>query len=125
MGMFTEERAKAILDKVIALSTADECTAQLSGSVDGNVRFALNEVSTSGVVSDTSLGVQVAFGRRTGTATINSFDDASLERVVRRAEELARLAPENPEFVPIQVDLREQALAIEGVVVGVVRDSMK
>ncbi len=100
MGMFTEERAKAILDKVIALSTADECTAQLSGSVDGNVRFALNEVSTSGEVSDTSLGVQVAFGKRTGTATINSFDDASLERVVRRAEELARLAPENPEFVP-------------------------
>ncbi|MBN8265546.1 MAG: TldD/PmbA family protein, partial [Xanthomonadales bacterium] len=31
---------------------------------------------------------------------INEFDDASLERVVRRAEDLARLAPENPEFVP-------------------------
>ncbi len=35
------------------------------------------------------------------------------------------LMPENPEFAPIQVDLREQALAIEGVVVGVVRDAMK
>jgi repressor LexA len=35
------------------------------------------------------------------------------------------LMPENPEFAPIQVDLREQELAIEGVVVGVVRDSMK
>jgi repressor LexA len=35
------------------------------------------------------------------------------------------LMPENPEFSPIQDDLREQALAIEGVVVGVVRDSMK
>jgi repressor LexA len=35
------------------------------------------------------------------------------------------LMPENPEFSPIQVDLREQALAIEGVVVGVVRDAMK
>ena len=35
------------------------------------------------------------------------------------------LMPENPEFSPIQVDLREQTLAIEGVVVGVVRDSMK
>jgi repressor LexA len=35
------------------------------------------------------------------------------------------LMPENPEFTPIQVDLREQSLAIEGVVVGVVRDSMK
>jgi repressor LexA len=35
------------------------------------------------------------------------------------------LMPENPDFAPIQVDLREQPLAIEGVVVGVVRDSMK
>jgi repressor LexA len=35
------------------------------------------------------------------------------------------LMPDNPEFAPIQVDLREQTLAIEGVVVGVVRDSMK
>ena len=35
------------------------------------------------------------------------------------------LMPENPEFAPIQVDLREQAMAIEGVVVGVIRDSMK
>jgi len=45
--------------------------------------------------------VQVAFGKRVGTASINEFDDASLERVVRRAEDLARLAPENPEFMPI------------------------
>ena len=35
------------------------------------------------------------------------------------------LLPENPDFEPIQVDLREQTLTIEGVVVGVVRDSMK
>ncbi|HVI26492.1 MAG TPA: TldD/PmbA family protein [Xanthomonadaceae bacterium] len=100
MGMFTEEQAKAILDKVIALCKADECTAQLTGSVDGNIRFALNNVSTSGIVDNTDLAVQVAYGKRTGVATINSFDDASLERVVRRAEELAKLAPENPEFMP-------------------------
>ena len=100
MGMFTEQEAKAILDKVIALSTADECTATLQGSVDGNVRFALNNISTSGVVSNTDLAVQVAFGKRVGVATINEFDDAALKRVVQRAEELARLAPENPEFVP-------------------------
>lgn len=100
MGMFTEEQAKAILDKVVALSKADECTAQLTGSTAGNIRFALNNVSTSGIVDDTQLAVQVAFGKRVGTTTINSFDDASLERVVRRAEDLARLAPENPEFMP-------------------------
>lgn len=100
MSIFTEEQSKAILDKVIKLSKADQCTAQLSGSIDGNIRFALNNISTSGIVDNTELAVEVAFGKRVGTATINEFDDASLERVVRRAEDLARLAPENPEFVP-------------------------
>ncbi|MGO4260875.1 TldD/PmbA family protein [Lysobacter sp. TAB13] len=100
MSIFTEAQSKAILDKVIALSKADECTASLTGSIEGNVRFALNNISTSGIVSDVNLAVQVAFGKRVGTATINEFDDAALERVVRRAEDLARLAPENPEFIP-------------------------
>ncbi|HWS40086.1 MAG TPA: metallopeptidase TldD-related protein, partial [Arenimonas sp.] len=100
MSIYTEQQAKAILDKVIALSKADECTATLQGGVNGNIRFALNNVSTSGIVSDADLAVQVAFGKRVGVATINEFDDESLQRVVRRAEELARLAPENDEFMP-------------------------
>lgn len=100
MSILPEAQARAILTKVVAFSTADECTAQLNGSTQGNIRFALNNVSTSGIVDDINLAVQVAFGKRMGTATINQFDDASLERVVRRAEELARLAPENPEFMP-------------------------
>lgn len=101
MTIMTRDEAKTILDKVIALSAADECSAQLSGAKEGNIRFALNNVSTSGAVSNVSLGVTAAFGRRVGTATINEFDDAALARVVRRAEDLARLAPENPEFMPM------------------------
>jgi predicted Zn-dependent protease len=100
MSILTEAQAKAILDKVIAFSTADECSAQIGGGTEGNVRFARNDISTSGIVANVELGVQVAFGKRVGTATINQFDDASLERVVRRAEDLAKLAPENPEFTP-------------------------
>lgn len=100
MSILTEAQAKAILDKVIAFSTADECSAQIGGGTEGNVRFARNDISTSGIVANVELGVQVAFGKKTGSATINQFDDASLERVVRRAEDLAKLAPENPEFMP-------------------------
>jgi predicted Zn-dependent protease len=100
MGMFTESAAKAILDKAIGLSKADQCVARLNGSETGNIRYAVNMVSTSGSVRDAELAVEVAFGKRVGTATINQFDDASLAAVVRRAEALARLAPDNPEFVP-------------------------
>ena len=76
------------------MSVADEVSTQINGQIAGNVRFALNNVSTSGIVENVSLAVQVAFGKKTGIATINQFDDASLERVVRRAEALAKLAPD-------------------------------
>ena len=100
MSFPTEPQVKAILAKTVALSKADECTVTMSGATDGNIRFALNNVSTSGIVTDTELVCQVAFGKRVGIATINQYDDNSLENVVRRAEDLARLAPENPEFMP-------------------------
>jgi predicted Zn-dependent protease len=100
MSMLNEKDAKAILDKVIGFAKADECSANLEGGRTGNVRFALNNISTSGLVGDAQLVVTVAFGKRTGTATSNELDDAALERTVRRAEELARLAPENDEFMP-------------------------
>ena len=100
MSILDEEQTRAILGKVIQLSKADECSAMLNGETSGNIRFALNSVSTSGSIDNAELIVMVAFGKRTGMASINQFDDASLERVVRHAEELARLAPENPEFMP-------------------------
>ena len=100
MKMLTQDEAKQICDKVMALSKADECRVQISGSQRGNVRYARNSVSTAGLVQNTQLTVSVAFGKRQGTASVNEFDDKSLEKALRRAVEVARLAPENPEFLP-------------------------
>jgi predicted Zn-dependent protease len=100
MAIFTEQKAKALLVKVISFSTADECECNLDGSNAGNIRYARNTVSTAGEVSDVTLAVQSGFGKRVGVATINEFDDESLKKVVRRSEELAKLAPENPEYMP-------------------------
>ena len=100
MSILTEAQAKAILEKVVKLSKADEITATLAGSQAGNIRFALNNITTSGMISNLELWVTSSFGTRSGSTTINQFDDVSLEQVVRRSEELARLAPANPEFMP-------------------------
>jgi predicted Zn-dependent protease len=100
MKQLDQEQAKRIADRVMGFSKADECSVVIRGDRTGNIRFARNGVSTAGLTEDTELSVRVAFGKRTGTAVINEFDDKSLEKAVRRAEELARLAPENPEFVP-------------------------
>jgi predicted Zn-dependent protease len=100
MKKMTQEEAKRICDRVIGFSKADECRVVIQGSRAGNIRYAQNSVSTAGLNQDTQLSVSVAFGKRQGTATINEFDDKSLEKAVRRAEDIARLAPENPEFIP-------------------------
>lgn len=99
MAIYTKEEARKILEKALSFSKADTCEINLSGYNSGNIRYARNTVSTSGYSSNQSLAVQSSFGKKSGTATIDEFDDASLEKVVRRAEELAQLSPENPEFM--------------------------
>ncbi|MES2263925.1 MAG: TldD/PmbA family protein [Pseudomonadota bacterium] len=100
MKILSQEETRRICDKVMAFSTADQCEVKLTGARRGNIRYARNAVSTAGLSEDTQLVVSVAYGKKQGTASINEFDDKSLEKVVRRAEDLARLAPENPEFLP-------------------------
>ncbi len=99
MPILTKDEAQALMKKVLSYSKADEIEVNLSGSDGGNIRYARNAVSTSGGVSQNNLVIQSSYGKKVGVTTINLFDDASLEKAVRLSEELARLAPENPEFV--------------------------
>lgn len=99
MAIYTKEEARKIMEKAMSFSKSDACEINLSGSDSGNIRYARNTVSTSGYRSNQSLAVTASYGKRSGSATIDEFDDASLEKVVRRAEELAKLSPENPEFM--------------------------
>lgn len=99
MAIISKAEARQILEKVLSYSKADSCVVSLSGSKGGNIRYARNTVSTSGTETNLSLAVQSAFGKRSGVSTVNEFDDASLQKVVKRSEELANLSPENPEFM--------------------------
>ncbi|MCJ8163915.1 TldD/PmbA family protein [Pontibacter sp. E15-1] len=101
MAILSKEEAQAILKKALGYSKADECEITLTGNVGGNIRYARNEVSTSGAEENVSMAVESRFGKRSGVATINEFDDTSLEKVVRRSEETARLAPESPEYIEL------------------------
>lgn len=103
MAIISKEEARKILEKVLSYSKADSCEVSLNGKEGGNIRYARNTVSTSGKESNMSLAVQSAFGKKSGVSTVNEFDDASLQKVVARSEELAKLSPENPEFMePLQ-----------------------
>ncbi len=100
MPEMTDQQMRQLLERALSYSKAEACEANIFGGAGGNIRYARNSVSTAGANDDTTLVVQSNFGARTGTVTANEFDDASVERAVRRSEELARLAPEDPEFMP-------------------------
>ena len=49
-------------------------------------------------------------------------DEVTVKRLRRTGQKhVVELLPENPDYRPIRVDLREQALTIEGISVGVLR----
>src|SRR5687768_8874836 len=98
--IWTREQAKALTDRALSFSKADETFVTLNGGERANVRFARNTATTSGASSGYSLALTAAFGKRSGTVTTAEFDDASLQRAARNAEEIARLSPENPEAMP-------------------------
>jgi repressor LexA len=52
------------------------------------------------------------------------LDDEVTVKRYRQTGKTVFLMPENDEFEPIEVNLSEQALVIEGVVVGVIRDGL-
>ncbi|MGH9373419.1 MAG: TldD/PmbA family protein [Vicinamibacterales bacterium] len=97
----TKDEAKGIVDRALKLSTAEAAEVSLEANRVANLRYAHNEVSTSGDVTNLTVTIRSVFGKRSGSSSINQIDDASLERVVRRSEETARLAPEDPEAMPL------------------------
>lgn len=99
-GVLTEAEARRIVDAVMGRATAEATIVDLESRDGGNTRFAANGVTTSGEVADATLTVTSAFGTRRGSAQTNGVDDDSIAAVVARAEEAARLAPEDPEYVP-------------------------
>jgi predicted Zn-dependent protease len=98
--IWTREQAKALTDKALSFSKAEEAFVVLNGGDRANVRFARNTATTSGASSGYRLAITAAFGKRSGTVTTAEFDDASLQRAARNAEEIAKLSPENPEAMP-------------------------
>ncbi len=100
MAIYTKEEAKQLLDKALSYSKAETCEVNLSGNNSGNIRYARNTVSTAGYQNNQNMVVQSSFGNRVGVATLDEFTDEAIARAVKTSEELAKLAPENPEFMP-------------------------
>lgn len=60
-----------------------------------------------------------------GQIVVARLDDEVTVKRFRQRGSIVRLLPENPDYEPIRVDLREQDLAIEGLGVGILRKEIE
>jgi repressor LexA len=76
----------------------------------------------AGILEGDLLAVHRTQEARTGQIVVARLADEVTVKRLRRRGHAVQLVAENPEFEPIEVDLRRDTLTIEGIAVGVIRN---
>ncbi len=75
----------------------------------------------AGILDGDLLAVHRSAEARAGQVVVARIgDEVTVKRLQKRGH-MVQLLPENPDFQPIEVDLKRQELVIEGIAVGVIR----
>ena len=99
-AILSRDESKNLIDRVIKMSKAESIQVNIGGGYSANVRFADNQMSTAGGVTDFTVVIQSSFGKKHAVVTVNNVSDEALQRAVAQSEALAKLAPDDPEALP-------------------------
>ena len=99
--IITQDEARALARRILEQSSADEAEVRITSGIDGNTRFAGNQVTMAGDAKDLEATLLARFGTRAASVTFNRFDDRSIAGAAAKAEQFAVLAPENDEQLPL------------------------
>jgi predicted Zn-dependent protease len=98
--LLTESETKAICDKLLGMTKAEDAQVSIGSDDFSHLRFAANGFTTSGRREDVSASITVWIDKKRGSAAANDLDDDSLMRAVEQAEQLARISPVDREYLP-------------------------
>jgi len=100
--MLGQKKIRAICDKVLAASPADQTEVVVLGEDSGLTRFANSYIHQNVAESNVELRVRVVLGKhpeaRIGVASTNDLSAAAIRRVVETATTIAQHQKENSEF---------------------------
>jgi predicted Zn-dependent protease len=96
----SRDESRQLCQRILGFAKADHTRVNVTSGIRGFTRTAINRITTAGETSDVSVRITSVFGKRVASVDTNRLDDASLASAVRDAEALARIAPENPEYLP-------------------------
>jgi len=95
----SRDDARALADQILDMSGADSARVNIQSGRRRFIRSADNRITTAGGSADVSVTIRSVFGKRVASVTTNLLAEADLRAAVARSESLARLAPEDPEYL--------------------------
>jgi predicted Zn-dependent protease len=98
--MFTKDEAEKLARKVIGFSTFPECQVTVSATEQAYTRFANNGITTAALGMRQNVSISVTRDGQSGSSAVDDLDEDTLRAAVKKAEELAAIAPANPERMP-------------------------
>jgi predicted Zn-dependent protease len=99
--LLSEDQALSLVDSVIQQSEAEGVFVSLNASEEALSRFSENQISQNISRNQFKLTITSYFGKRSASASTTELDQEAIRETIRRSENLARIAPEDPEWVPL------------------------
>ena len=100
-ALLSQDEALSLLESVIKQSEAEGVFVSLNASQSALSRFSENQISQNISKNRFNLTITSYFGKRSASAGTTELDPEAISQTIRRSEELARFAPEDPEWVPL------------------------
>ena len=98
--MTGRDEFRFLADLVLKRSSADQTVVSLHDQHSGTTRFASSRIIQNVDTRRGTLTVTVAFGGHRGSASTTDFTAGSVQDTLARAERIARVSPEDPEYLP-------------------------
>jgi predicted Zn-dependent protease len=96
--MLSEAELRAIAERVLDRSPADQTEVVILASDEQLTRFANNEIHQNVSETNAEIRIRAVFGQQVGVAATNDASDQGLQRALDAAIEIARRQAPNPDF---------------------------
>lgn len=96
-----KEIARDLVARAGQIDAKAEVFASAVSGRSAFTRYAMGDITTSGDVDSGKMSITVAIGKRHATASSNRSEPEAMGELVARAFAMARLSPEDPEWMPV------------------------
>jgi predicted Zn-dependent protease len=99
--LLSKDQAIDLIEQAIQQSEAEGVFVSLSANESALSRFSENQMTQNLSRTKFSLNITSYFGKRSASASTTELEPEAITQTIRRSEELARIAPEDPEWLPL------------------------